>query len=138
MELREYDANQDKIPIVLNGIRNGLRLSRGSTPLLNRWATRNECYLQLLLLAMAASDPTVLCMLGKPLKLGSEGYDCSRLCEPSFEDLRMGILRQEVLPQLATSRFLIDPGPLARWIGTEVFFMGEPEPPSNLWRQVAQ
>jgi hypothetical protein len=68
-EMRDYDANRDKATIVLNTTGCGLAL-RPSHPIEHRYAALNAILRQkLLLLALAARDPLVLCFEGEVLSL---------------------------------------------------------------------
>lgn len=71
---RTCDANCDKISIVLNTMGNGLNLKQYAGEGLSRFASQDECYRQLLVLALAAGDPLVLCGLGKPLRTGTADF----------------------------------------------------------------
>lgn len=71
-EIRPYDANADKISIILNTLDSHLTFNRsrsfGNDP---KFLTEDECFRQILLLALAAGDPTALCTTGNALQLHS-------------------------------------------------------------------
>lgn len=70
-ELRIYDANKDKLSIVLNSIDNGLAIHRSSTEIEQLNATEDDCFRYLLMLALVARDPMALCTAGLQLRLHS-------------------------------------------------------------------
>jgi hypothetical protein len=134
---RESSALQDKISIVLNVLGTGLATT--STQRVSS-LTEDEAVCRLMILSLAALDPTVLCTLGKPLNLTLEANKSSWLCKPTWHDLGSGNNRGDHTPPME-SKFLscirIDPYPEQRWIQLDVFALGEPRPPGEKYRQIA-
>jgi hypothetical protein len=90
-QLREYDANRDKVSIALNIIGSGLAFSPESRPQMHLQDdshpfTLDECFRILSLVGLAARDPVMLCNTGARLRLGREQRP-SILVRPRSEDI---------------------------------------------------
>ena len=84
--LRRLDANRDKTCIALNA--SGLPLAMAPASPFSRPDIVDECLRSLLLVGLAARDPTPLCTTGTPLQLhdGSTSW----LCRPTSFELSPG------------------------------------------------
>lgn len=110
---RVADGHCDKVSIVLNVLGNGLSLKR-SVDSTSSYISLDECYRQLLILALVAGDPLSLCCLGRPLKPTVNAARSSWLCEPTAVDNRSGSLF--AFPALSTDSILLDQSPESVWI----------------------
>ncbi|KAI9642016.1 hypothetical protein NHQ30_009887 [Ciborinia camelliae] len=124
--MRKCDANCDKISIVLNVAGKGLKLKRNHTPeALKRFEHLEECYRQMLIVALVAGDPMPLCALGPHLKLGAS---TSFLCYPDETDpgsspkLPLSPVSEDVLSNIS-----ISPSPSTPWISLPLLRI----PPKN-------
>jgi hypothetical protein len=135
-ELRLCDANCDKISIVLNVMGNGLNLKRSQDgESLKRFASQDECYRQLMILALAAGDPLALCALRKPLRIGTNG--CSWLCHLGGGDTGSAP-ESTPLPLLSSPSIKIDESPSARWIELDGLVLRWGEVPSKVYIDTAE
>lgn len=120
MKLRTYNANKDKISIVLNKLDNGLILNRSSTGTEQYPATDDYCCQHVLILALAARDPVALCTTGPQLQIHPTFL--SWLCRPSRPDSGIGYFH--TLPRLPVqSQFRIDPEPSTAFIELSLVFV---------------
>jgi hypothetical protein len=124
---RERDANLDRMAIVLNSMGSGITLNRVVSATSPRTVSRDHCIQLLLLVALAAGDPTALCTMGKPLEFGGAGQSSSWLCATHFADVGMGGARHEALPPMRDFPYQLDPSPLAEWIHLDCLPLGKPE-----------
>jgi hypothetical protein len=135
--MRESSALQDKISIVLNILGTGL----ATTPTEQiRHITKDEAICRLMILSLAALDPTVLCTVGEPLNLASRTNKSSWICTPTWNDLGSGGERRDYVPLMSSklaSFIQIDPNPEQEWIKLDVLALGQMRPPSEQYRQFA-
>lgn len=111
-----------------------MNLKRYAGKGLSRFASQDEFYRQLLVLALAAGDPLVLYSLGKPLKTRTAGRSwASRLDAPDTGSAPSS----HPLPLLSTGSFKIDQNPAARWIEFDGLVLDKSERPPNRWIDIA-
>ena len=135
--LRDADAIQDRISIVLNLTVRGLKLIRDSLNY-NIWKDRSMCKRDLTMVTLAAKDPTVLCTLGSPLQsFDNINSDYSWLCKPAFDYLSVGAKGEGKLPVMSTNSFTVDQSPYSRWIELDALDLGQPELPTDDWQGVS-
>ncbi|RFU28516.1 hypothetical protein B7463_g7816, partial [Scytalidium lignicola] len=137
-EARIADANCDKISIVLNILGNGLNLKiERSAEAMKPYASLDECYRQLLILALAAGDPLSLCCLGRPLKPNTTTARSSWLCQPT--NLDTGSAPElHSLPVLSPSSITLDPNPESTWIELDGYSPTKLDIPSETSFQCAK
>lgn len=123
-QLRELDANRDKLTIVLNSIGSGLKLNyplpEGMFKLL---ATHIGCFHIISLLALAANDPAVLCTSGEALLPGNSLGRFSWLRWPGMHDEDNMAL--EGRARIDSSRMLINSRPETQTIQLDLVLLGE-------------
>ena len=135
-ELRKSSANLDKTSIVLNVLGTGLGVVRHD----NTIVTESDSLRRLMVLSLAADDPTVLCTMGQHFNFSSTPNTLSWLCKSSYADLGSGAERRARLPPMRASlfRFIhIDQSTDLRWITLDVFALGVPRPPAEKYRNLA-
>ncbi|KAH8820880.1 heterokaryon incompatibility protein-domain-containing protein [Xylogone sp. PMI_703] len=137
-EMRIADANCDKISITLNILGNGLNLSveRGSVAM-TQYASVDECYRQLLILALAAGDLSSLCGLGKPLRPNPKSPRSSWLCQPTHLDAGSAP-EFDSLPIPSTLAVKLDPSAQSSWIELDGTNPTEPEIPFTCTTECAK
>ena len=120
-ELRDRDANVDKMSIALNAVDSGLVLRQSSNQLQSdQTRTLQQCQLQMMLVALAAGDPVVLCTTGSPLRL--EKDRSSWLCWPHSGDIDVGHFSPiSALP--ADTPMRIDQSPACEFIELDLLFI---------------
>jgi hypothetical protein len=135
--LRESSALRDKISMVLNVLGTGL----ATTPTQRiEHIKEEEAFRRLMVLSLAALDPTVLCTLGEPLNFTSTVNKSSWLCKPTWHDLSSGGNRREYIPPMSSqlvSYIHINPNSEQRWIQLDVLALGLPRPPAEKYREIA-
>ncbi|MCJ1396227.1 hypothetical protein MMC18_009116 [Xylographa bjoerkii] len=121
-QLREQNANEDKMSIVLNTIASGLIYRRPpGMQRRDRPSTVDECCRKLLLLAFAMRDPIVLCTTGQPLRLDGSGTLKSWLSWPEMSDI------QDNLPPMSLLDISVDPGYMTQYVRLDLLFLGRRE-----------
>ena len=121
-KLREQNANEDKMSIVLNTIASGISYIRTSGAQgKDRPSTVDECCRQMLLLALAKHDPISLCTTGQPLQLGGDAASKSWLTWPDMDD------NQPNLPPMPVPDILVDPSYMTQYIRLDLLFLGGKE-----------
>jgi len=135
-DLRKASAYRDKTSIILNTLGNGLAVTGD----LNAGLTEEECMRRLMLLGLAANDPTVLCTIGPHFNSPKSPDTLSWLCKPTYEDLGSGAQRRDYfpcMPQIHANGICIDQNPSLRWIEIDVLVLPGPQPPSERYRSLA-
>lgn len=135
-DLRASSANLDKMSIILNILGTGLSV----IPHDNDIVTERESLRHLLVLSLAADDPTVLCTMGQHFNFSSRPNALSWLSKSSYIDLGCGPLRRTRLPGLMAplSRSIrIDQSTDLRWVSLDVFALISPRPPAERYRNLA-
>lgn len=135
-DLRTSSANLDKTSIVLNILGTGLSITRHE----NAIVTEIESLRRLMVLSLAANDPTILCTMGQHFSFSSTPNALSWLCKSNYADLGPGGERRARLPRMKApiSRVIcIDESPNLRWISLDVFALGAPRPPAERYRNLA-
>ncbi|MCJ1420662.1 hypothetical protein MMC32_007021 [Xylographa parallela] len=134
--LREQNANEDKMSIVLNTIASGIIYRKPPDAQGEHCpSTDDQCCRQLLLLVLAMHDPIVLCTTGRPLQLGGNGTSRSWLAWPETRDIR------DSLPPMSMLDIAVDPSYMAQYIRLDLLFLGERESyrrPSELKLSIAK
>ena len=120
-ELRDCDANRDKMSIVLNTVDSGLVLQQDSGEVGDGHpATLHECYKDMMLTALAAGDPVALCTTGQQLILEKDSP--SWLCWPHNGDLdRKHFLPVPQIP--ITFHVSVDPSPACQFVELDLHFI---------------
>ncbi len=135
-DLQKSSANLDKTSIVLNILGIGLGVKREE----NKIVTESESLRDLMVLSLAADDPTILCTMGQHFNFSSTPNTLSWLCKSSYADLGSGARRRTPLPRLIaplSSRIRIDQSTDLRWIALDVIALGAPRPPAERYRNLA-
>jgi hypothetical protein len=126
--LRICDARRDKISIVLNSAGHGLILKR-EVELLKLYSSDDECFRQLLTVAVSAGDPLALCCTGPSLEFGSQK---SWLNRPGISARDIGSdPSHNALPILSIDGVQIDDSPSSSWIQLDGFKIDNEVPPSD-------
>jgi hypothetical protein len=126
--LRICDARRDKISIVLNCVGNGLVLKRDEN-LLKTFSSDDECFRQLLTIALAAGDALSLCCTGPSLQTRSQK---SWLNRPNVNARDIGSnQRKNELPSLPIAEIQIDDSTSSRWIQMNGFMIDNEVSPSE-------
>ena len=120
-ELRDLDANVDKMSIILNAVDSGLILRRSlNTPSSNQAWTLKQCQQQMMLVALAAGDPVVLCTTGPPLELQNETF--SWLCWPHSGDIDIGHF-SPISPLSVDAPVFVDQSADSKFIELDLLFI---------------
>lgn len=137
---RERDANLDRMTILLNSVGNGLSLKRDTAAKSMYTKSPERCMHTLLLLALAANDPTALCTLGEPFRLSNKpGAPASWLNKPHYADVGSGGERGSDLPLMNSSIFKLDPDRrVSEYISLSCHFLGQPEKPPREYISTAE
>lgn len=128
--LRTISATLDKISISLNVLETGLAVVRD----LEIGLTEDKALYRLMILGLAAGDPTVLCTVGPGFDFSGEVKRPSWLCRPAYADLGSGALRKDRLPPILDEhldRISLDPSPERRWVQLD-FVVSPPPVPAKL------
>lgn len=133
---REKDANIDRMTIVLNTMENGLSVKRFAAAQSPRLDGADNCQALLLLISLAAGDPTSLCTNGQPFKLNDAARN-SWLRIPNYTDIGSGAMRSESLPVMCQFDIKLDTSPGLAWIETQFFVSDKPRKPSEELASVA-
>ncbi|EPE29277.1 hypothetical protein GLAREA_00437 [Glarea lozoyensis ATCC 20868] len=126
--LRTCDARRDKISIVLNSAGYGLILKRREE-LLKLYSSDDECFRQLLTVAIAAGDPLALCCTGPSLTFETQK---SWLSRPGINARDIGSdPSHKALPAFAIDSMQMDDSPSSSWIQLDGFKIDNEVPPSE-------
>jgi hypothetical protein len=125
-----YDANLDKLSIVINTIGIGLSVTRAisddaKTARTLPPATPDECCRRFITLAIAAADPSALCSTGAELQLGHHTRTWMRW--PVYTDIGVSSNNMSKMGKFDVD---FDPSPAAEYVGLDMyFFNGDGEGP---------
>ena len=120
-ELRDCDANFDKMSIALNAVDSGLILRKPPNEAYSDqiW-TLQQCQRQMMLVALAAGDPVVLCTTGLPLKMENE--KSSWLCWPHSGEIDIGHF-SSMSPLPADTSVIVSQTAIGEFIELDLLFI---------------